>query len=79
MYCTGTFSCINIFKRLRSYDIVTPTDLILYITNNVRDVENESHYIPVSNLKQGLVLFNIHLYSSKVKYNVNAFFEFYYP
>lgn len=53
-------------------------DLILYIINNVRDVENESYYILVLNLKYGLVLFNIYFYFFKVKYNVNVFFEFYY-
>lgn len=55
-------------------------DLILYIINNVRDVENESYYILVLNLKYGLVLFNIYIYVYffKVKYNVNVFFEFYY-
>lgn len=53
-------------------------DLILYIINNVRDVENESYYILVLNLKYGLVLFNIYIYFFKVKYNVNVIFEFYY-
>lgn len=78
MYCIGIFLCINIFKWFRLYDIVILIDLILYIINNVRDVENESYYILVLNLKYGLVLFNIYLYFFKVKYNVNVFFEFYY-
>lgn len=46
------------FKQLRMCDIVNPIGQILYIANNVKDMENESHYILT--LNHGLVLLNIH-------------------
>lgn len=61
-FITYWYICMHkpFFKHLRRSDIVNPIDQILYIANNVKDMENESHYILT--LNHGLVLLNIHVH-----------------